>query len=141
MSERSFQLLKTKKFLNEMFHECFEKQFTWNLMLRYTMKLTINQYFMNYTERKILQCSLHFRNLNYIANETYQIFLFLHDSKIIFSPTFVMANSSGPGNARNLHFDFRQNTSSITTRVLDIKKGNNYLPAKNVLKWGGVVKM
>ena len=96
---------------------------------------------MNYTERKILQCSLHFRNLNYIANETYQIFLFLHDSKIIFSPTFVMANSSGPGNARNLHFDFRQNTSSITTRVLDIKKGNNYLPAKNVLKWGGVVKM
>ena len=52
-----------------------------------------------------------------------------------------MANSSGPGNARNLHLDFRQNTSSITTRVFDIKKGNNYLPAKNVLKWGGVVKM
>ena len=28
--------------LTEMFHECFEKQFSWNLMLRYTMKLTIN---------------------------------------------------------------------------------------------------
>ena len=67
--------------------------------------------------------------------------LFLHDSKIIFSPTFVMANSSGPGNARNLHFNFRQNTSSITTRVFDINKGNNCLPVKNLLKWGGVVKM
>ena len=67
--------------------------------------------------------------------------LFLHDSKIIFSPTFVMANSSGPGNARNLHFNFRQNTSSITTKVFDINKGNNCLPVKNLLKWGGVVKM
>ena len=67
--------------------------------------------------------------------------LFLHDSKIIFSPTFVMANSSGPGNARNLHFDVRQNTSSITTRVFDINKGSNCLPAKNFLKWGGVVKI
>ena len=97
---------------------------------------------MNYTERKILSVVLTLEILIILQMKHTRFFLlFLHDSKIIFSPTFVMANSSGPGNARNLHFDFRQNTSSITTRDFDINKGNNCLPAKNFLKWGGFVKM
>ena len=97
---------------------------------------------MNYTERKILSVVLTLEILIILQMKHTRFFLlFLHDSKIIFSPTFVMANSSGPGNARNLHFNFRQNTSSITTKVFDINKGNNCLPVKNLLKWGGVVKM
>ena len=56
--------------------------------------------------------------------------LFLHHSKIIFSPSFVMANVSGPGNTRNLHFDSSQNTSRITTTVFDIDKGNNHFLVK-----------
>ena len=35
-----------------MFHEGLEKQFSWNLMLRYTVKLKLNQYFMKYYARK-----------------------------------------------------------------------------------------
>ena len=36
-----------------MFNESFEKQFNWNLMLRYIMKITLNKYFMKHSERKI----------------------------------------------------------------------------------------
>ena len=42
-TERSFKLLKVLSFsFIEMFHESFEKQFDWNLLLRYTMKSTLN---------------------------------------------------------------------------------------------------
>ena len=37
-----------------------KKQFNWNLMERYTVKLTLNQYFMKHSERKISQCILRF---------------------------------------------------------------------------------
>ena len=43
-----------------MFHESLKKQFNWNLMLKYTVKSTLNQYFMKYSERKISQCILPF---------------------------------------------------------------------------------
>ena len=54
--------LKPKIYFTEIFHENLEKQFNWNLMLRYTMKLTLNQFFMKYSERNISQCILPFRN-------------------------------------------------------------------------------
>ena len=37
-----------------MFHESSEKKFSWNLMLQKTTKLTLNQYFMKYSEKKTL---------------------------------------------------------------------------------------
>ena len=40
-----------------MFHESLKKQFNWKLMLTYTVKLTLNQYLMKYTERNISQLS------------------------------------------------------------------------------------
>ena len=43
-----------------MFHESLKKQFHFNLMLRHTVKLTLNYYFIKYSERKILQCILPF---------------------------------------------------------------------------------
>ena len=33
-----------------MFHESLKKQFNWNIMLRYTVKLTLNWYFMKYSQ-------------------------------------------------------------------------------------------
>ena len=39
-----------------MFHESFEKRFSWNLMLRYTIKVTLDEHFIKYSERKIPQC-------------------------------------------------------------------------------------
>ena len=44
----------------EVFHESLKKQFNWNLMLRYTVKLTLNEHFMKYSEKKISQCILPF---------------------------------------------------------------------------------
>ena len=41
-----------------MFHESLKKQFSWNLMLRCTVKLTLNQHFMKHPERKFSQCIL-----------------------------------------------------------------------------------
>ena len=41
-----------------MFHESLKKQFNWNLIFRCTVKLTLNYYFMKYSERKISQCVL-----------------------------------------------------------------------------------
>ena len=41
-----------------MFPETLKKQFHWNIMSRHTVKLTLNKYFMKYSERKISQCIL-----------------------------------------------------------------------------------
>ena len=53
-----------------MFHESWKNQFNWNLMLRYTVKLTLNYYFMKYyqhfmkcSERKVSQGILPFKLL------------------------------------------------------------------------------
>ena len=45
-----------------MFHESLKKQFNWNLMLRYTVKLTLNQYFMKYSEKKFHSVSFPLQN-------------------------------------------------------------------------------
>ena len=34
-----------------MFNKSLENQFNWNLMLRYAVKSTLNQYFMKYSEK------------------------------------------------------------------------------------------
>ena len=54
-----------------MFHESLEKQFNWNLMLRYTVKLTLNKYFMKYPERKISHCILPFKSIYFSYIHTY----------------------------------------------------------------------
>ena len=51
-----FSFWKPKISSTEMFHESIEKQFNWDLMLRYTVKSTLLQYFMKYCERKISRC-------------------------------------------------------------------------------------
>ena len=48
-----FSFSKPKISFTEMFHESIEKQFNWNLMLRYSVKSTLNQYFMKCSQRKI----------------------------------------------------------------------------------------
>ena len=40
--KKFFSFWKPKISLTEMFHENLEKQFSWNLMLRHTMKLMLN---------------------------------------------------------------------------------------------------
>ena len=42
----SINFLKLKISFTKMFDESLKKQFSWNLMLRYTVKLTLNYYFM-----------------------------------------------------------------------------------------------
>ena len=60
-TERNFGLLKAKHFFHWNVSRKPKKQINWNLMLRYTVKLTLNYYFMKYSKRKIWQCILPFR--------------------------------------------------------------------------------
>ena len=57
------------------FRSSFKKQFRWNLMSKYTVKLMLIYNFMKYSERKVSQCILPLSvTLNLFILATHAIF-------------------------------------------------------------------
>ena len=54
--EQNCSFWKLKIYFTLMFHESLRKQFGWDLMLRYMVKINVN--FMKYIERKFSRCIL-----------------------------------------------------------------------------------
>ena len=87
-----------------MFHESLKKQFNWKLMLTYTVKLTLNQYLMKYTERNISQLSF---SLQFVAqfeftNVVQQIVeQSLSENSLTDNPRYTLTKVEMPRKGRN----------------------------------------